>query len=480
MEESVATGSALLEAAAEGEDWEAVLFDAACRSAQEQAAELLEAVDEQLAEQRPAGLCKQQRQRRTVLTRFGPVTVDRWRYREQATGRARHLLDERLGWGKRRALSPSLQRLVAQLASEQPYRQAVKALEELVPQSLSKNTAQRLVVELGQRQQATEQAQAAALAEGTAASPPEAACAPRLHVEADGLNVPLQRANQRRAEVKGAVAYQGMRTVGVDRHGRVRRQAIGAVCYAGLQPAESFWERAWAQFGQRYRLEEIEQVVLGGDGASWIRGALDLVGPDQQGVFQLDRFHVARALRRALGPRAGPALQAVQQDNFASLRGQLDQALAETPPGDQRRAIQAVLGYLAANADGLVRWTTQLGVPAATEPRLGSMETRIDKLLAVRLCKRGMSWSRRGLAAMSKVRQLRANQQLTSDLFRARPCAARARRLDRRHAPSRLVPHHRPPAEPPFEARLAPRWGPHASRPWVQALIRLTREPIVG
>jgi hypothetical protein len=160
-----------------------------------------------------------------------------------------------------------------------------------------------------------------------------------------------------------------MRTVGVDRHGRVRRQALGAVCYAGLHPAETFWELAWAQFGQRYRLEDLQQVLHGWEGAGWIGGgALDLVGPDQQGVFQLDRFHAARGCGARSDQRAGPALQAVQGDNFASLRGQLNQALAEAPTDDQRRAIQTVPVYLAANADGLVRWTTQLGVPAANGP----------------------------------------------------------------------------------------------------------------
>lgn len=113
MIDSVPVDSALLGAVAEGEDWEAVMFDAACRSAQEQAAVLLHQVDELLADQRPAGLCKLERQRRTVLTRFGPVTVNRWVYCEQATGRRRCLLDERLGWGKRRAVSPSLARLLA-------------------------------------------------------------------------------------------------------------------------------------------------------------------------------------------------------------------------------------------------------------------------------------------------------------------------------------------------------------------------------
>jgi hypothetical protein len=56
-----------------------------------------------------------------------------------------YLLDERLGWTKRGALSPALGQLVTELASEQSYRQAVSMVERLVPQSLSKNTAHRLI-----------------------------------------------------------------------------------------------------------------------------------------------------------------------------------------------------------------------------------------------------------------------------------------------------------------------------------------------
>lgn len=477
MEDSVAARSALLGAVADGEDWEAVLFDGACRAAQEQAVQLLEALDELLAQQRPAGLSKQARRQRTVLTRFGPVSVHRWVYREQATGRARCLLDEQVGWTKRRALSPGLAHLTTELASEHSYRQAVRLLEKLVPQSLSKNTAHRLVGEVGQRQQGEEQAQAQALDEAQASA--AASEVQRLFVEADGLVVPLQRERERRAEIKAAAAYRGTRRVGIDRHGRVRRETIGAVCYTGLEPAQAFWERAWLQFGQRYRLDSVQQVILGGDGAGWVRVALDVVGPDQEGVFQLDRFHLARALRRGLGARAGPALDALRQENLARLRAYLDQALADTPHGEQRRALQALLGYLVANADGLLRWTTQLGVSADAEPRLGSMETRIDKLLAVRLCKRGMSWSRRGLAAMGKARQLRANGQLSSQLFRSSRCSALPGRVDRRHCPARLLPDQAPCQAPPFQARLAPRWGPHASRPWVRALTRLTRGPTI-
>ena len=474
MADSVAVDSALLGAVAEGEDWEAVLFDAACRSAQENAGELLHRLDAVLAERRPPGLKKWMRQRRTVLTRFGPVTVKRWVYREQATGRRRQLLDECLGWGKRRAVSPSLARLLAVLDSEMPYRQAAQLLGELVPQSVSKNTAQRLIVELGQRQQSKEQVQADALRDG--AAPPAARSVQRLFVEADGLMVPLQREARRRTEIKAAVAYRGTRKIGVDRHGRERRETLGTVSFTGRGPGEPFWEQAWGQFGQHYQLEAIEQVVLGGDGADWIRGALELVGPDQQGVFQLDRFHLARALRGALGPDAGPAVQALRSEQLAVVRACLDQALADTPAGNRRRAIQGVLGYLVANADGLLRWTTQLGVPAQGEPRLGSMETHIDKLLANRLKKKGMSWSIPGLLAMGKARQLRANGQLSSDLFRHCPLPPTPRR-DRRHAPARVLPTCAPRRQPPFQASLAPRWGPHSSRPWVQALIRLTRGP---
>lgn len=232
--------------------------------------------------------------------------------------------------------------------------------------------------------------------------------------------MPLQRELKRRAEFKASVAYRGTRRVGIDRHGRARNEKVDPVSFVDLERAQTFWERAWGQCGQHYRLTELAQLVVGGDGARWIRGVLELLGPDQQGMFQLDRFHVARALHQ-LGARAGPALQAFRAEQLATVRTCLDSALAETPPGEQGRALQSVLGYLVANADGLLRWSTQFGVPAEGEPRLGSMETHIDKLLANRVCKRGMSWSLRGLAAMGKARQLRANGQLTSDLFRSCP-----------------------------------------------------------
>ena len=54
MEASVADNDRLLEAVAEGEEWEAVLFEGACRGAQQAAKRLLEAIDQRLARQRPA------------------------------------------------------------------------------------------------------------------------------------------------------------------------------------------------------------------------------------------------------------------------------------------------------------------------------------------------------------------------------------------------------------------------------------------
>lgn len=74
MERSVAEELRTLQA---GEDWEGMLFEAACAGARELARQLLEGLDAALAAEREPGLEVEGYRPRTLLTRFGPVTVRR-------------------------------------------------------------------------------------------------------------------------------------------------------------------------------------------------------------------------------------------------------------------------------------------------------------------------------------------------------------------------------------------------------------------
>lgn len=61
---------------------------------------------------------------------------------------------------------------------------------------------------------------------------------------------------------------------------------------AGFSPTEEFWAGFCSEPASRYVLANVGEVILGGDGASWIKGGSKLFGVDS---CQLDRFHLARA-----------------------------------------------------------------------------------------------------------------------------------------------------------------------------------------
>jgi hypothetical protein len=110
-------------------------------------------------------------------------------------------------------------------------------------------------------------------------------------IEADGVILPLQRENAHKAEVKLGIAYECWKKMGKDRYGTLNKTA-----YADIADTDRFWTAMTLKLHQKYALNEI-QYVIGGDGAAWIKEGLDYFG----GRYQLCRYHLNRALCKALG-----------------------------------------------------------------------------------------------------------------------------------------------------------------------------------
>ena len=60
---------------------------------------------------------------------------------------------------------------------------------------------------------------------------------PYLFMEADGINISLQREKERKAEIKGGIAYQGWEEIGNRRY-----KLKGKSVYAGIMDGKRFWE----------------------------------------------------------------------------------------------------------------------------------------------------------------------------------------------------------------------------------------------
>jgi hypothetical protein len=459
-----------------GAEWEEEVIEKVNRMVMEGIKEALTAEDDRLLESRGEGLEVVGRRKRTLVTRWGPLVVRRRLYRSGTA--PRFLLDEAMGWGRRRAMTPYVERLAVTTASRLPYRQAAEVLRREVPGGIGVSTLHRAVQAVGAAIEAKEQAEAVAVFEDGEVPPAGAQVVKRLFLEADGVNIALQRSPARRTELKVALGYSDSRSIAVDRHGRVRRELIGKVRYAGLDSVEQFWPRAWLVVGRSYDLSQVRQLVCGGDGAAWIRGAEEGIG---HSVFQLDSFHLSRALRTGLVTGAGAAYRAARNGDHQALHSLLESGRPRADEPERLERWQELNHYLANNADGLMSWRHRLGDTEPEQPRLGAMEANIDKPFANRFKKRVMSWSPSGAQHMAKVIQTLMNgKTLPSPRDRSSPPLAPLRARNPLSPAPSASQQTGPETQPALQAALGPRHGPHSAKPWVRVLRSLTDPPIIA
>jgi hypothetical protein len=115
---------------------------------------------------------------------------------------------------------------------------------------------------------------------------------PYLFVEADDTNIDLQREGARRAEVKAGIAYEGWREVSKGRY-----QVKGKTVYCGVMDGDRFWEGFSLGLAKKYDLSKIGRVIVGGDGPPRLEEGAQILN----GIYELDRFHLKRALNQTLG-----------------------------------------------------------------------------------------------------------------------------------------------------------------------------------
>lgn len=443
------------------EQWEKQVFGLACHWGREVIGKALESLDLALSRGREPGLRSVGKRSRTLITRLGDITFERRYYREEGSGRYRFLLDEVLGLPVKEAVSQVVADLALGVAAVLPFRRAVAILEKFLPQGFSATALQGLVWRFGKRvEEAEGKSQEATFEDGEVpAMGKEPAW--RLFVEGDGVSVALQREKERRGEVKAGVGYTGWKRLGGHRY-----QTVGKVVHAGLEETDTFWQRFWLKACQRYDLSRLEQVVLGGDGATWI--AEGLMG--LPGVFQLDRFHLWRALRQALVGQedlAGQVYQEATQGTWEKA-DELLAAVLSSPdlPPEREKAIREARQYMQANRGGLRDWRSR----AKSQPgdrALGAMEGNVDKLVAIRTKRRGMSWRKKGLHSMAKLLQSVHQGEVG---FYASPCRQRPLPAPQvSPKPSQPKPSTKL-QDTPFKASLPAVRGPHASRPWAMLI----------
>jgi len=240
------------------------------------------------------------------------------------------LLDEALGWQPQQRPSPRLLDLAVTMSTEMSFRQTSQWLGELVP-GVSAMTVWSAAQRTGEQLDEQLREDREALEGGTLHSPGRQPV-PELHLEGDGVPIGLQQTDQTRGEVKLATGYSGKRRQGARCELENRRTV------AGLVDGQTIWEELTVVGGRCWDWSSVETVHVGGDGAAWVKQAVELF---PQADYQLDVFHLRRALTEGL---------AFSQEHYATVtealgRGDFEATMTAPVGGHCRTARGGASGH---------------------------------------------------------------------------------------------------------------------------------------
>jgi hypothetical protein len=350
------------------------------------------------------------------------------------------------------------------MGSAMSFREAAGLLEFWMAGLLSPSTCWRLLQRTGESAAEAEAASVKAVFE-RGEPIPEAGerGVERLFMEADGVYVRLQREPQSHLELRSAIAYEGWERLTSAREAyRLRGKRV----YCHARESLPFWEGAALAWARQWDLSRIREVIIGGDGASWIRaGAEEFPGA----IWHLDNFHLARACGRAYGAQVG-------QELYGALRvgktSEAEERLQQAPllEGKQAQRDSRWVKRVAREGWGL-DWRVRLGVDGEKERGLGCIEGNQAHLLAVRMKGKGRSWSRAGAHHMAKVRELMANDEVKCWCYRPPPIEKQPRRQTRKSRSKRTDPGQW------LQASVPVLHGPAENAPWVQCLRQKIHPP---
>jgi hypothetical protein len=336
---------------------------------------------------------------RRLVTLAGEVDLRRRRFRCRTCGAEVVPLDVALGLEPRIQHSLGVRERALWLVTELSYAKTAATLDELRRLPVSHGELHHWVAEEGERIEAAVIAETEAILGDQPTRAPTGRTAGTVWVQADGTMVHGRTGAL--FEAKVGLVFRGTR-----RTGRTRRALVDRTYVAETANWTTFAERLVATCA-RLGVYDAERIFFVSDGAAAIRWIRERSFPTA--IELLDWYHLTEQLKRGIG-LAYPDV--------------LDQALRAAEPGDVERLLailegharalagedlelalrtEAAIGYVSANRRAIANYRI---VPLASS---GPMEKGVDLTICRRFKLRGMSWYRRGVSHLLRLRILRLN-----------------------------------------------------------------------
>ncbi len=433
--------------------------------------------DELIREERPRGVFENIHKKGKYLqTRVGNIWYRRTKYKDKS-GEARYLLDEQLKMDKNQRMSLKIAQIFGTLASVSAYRGVSKQISKLIGITYSHEAIRQNVIKEGlriEKQEEKELEKVRLLDYQLPKEIPEV-----LYTETDATYIRKQnkgkkkKNRKRHFEVKIGLNYTGKESrynSGEKKTKKLKNKSI----YAGIKPGRKKFLEHLSYISERdYGLSAVKKSYFGGDGDTWIRTGQKEYFPGAE--YLLCLYHLFERLRGAL-PRRKEKQKSLkllfEKNRIGEALEDIQKTIAETQDVRERELISEYYTYVKNNRQGI---GASIRIRMAEEKHsAGAVESNIDKTIAHRFKKRGMSWSENGASALLKIRQVIANGEWDDWWYKKRDKKIEIKAIFKEPLTGKQACMKQD-VMPYVEATLPCYRGPDQGKPWVGVLGELSR-----
>jgi hypothetical protein len=423
-------------------------------------------IDNYLRHKRERGKLKNTGKReKYFLTRFGDILYARTRYKDKQ-GKTHYLLDEALGIKKNQRISLSRAMIECFLSTLSSYREVVKQAQLLLGNFHSHESIRRGVIK---EAKLIIENQEKKLKQIENLDYPDKEAPATAYLEADASYITLQKKGKERGgklEVKIGVGYSGKEarySTGKSKRLKEKFTFIGT--------GKDFMRNLSLLAEERLSLSKVKKVIFGGDGDSWITsGIKDYFS---SATYILDLYHLYKKFKESLGRRKEE--QKAIKDLLLS--NQIDQGLSVIDrlirnPYDlkEKDNLVKLYTYISRNRQGI---TNQLKLKDQEIGRAGAIESNVNKAIAARFKKRGMSWSKPGALALLKIKETILNGEWDNWWETERERNIKIGKF-KPPLPASCF-NQETETSPLIEVTIPALSGPDQGKPWVGVLRKLSR-----
>lgn len=451
-------------------------------------------VDEHLRDTRPRGsLINTGKRAKYFLTRLGDIRYRRTRYIDIVTGKARYLLEEHLGIKKNQRISLIRAKMEMFIASLTTYRGTEKDVELLTGYRRSHEAIRQSVIKEAEGIIAYEEKSIEKMRRLEDTKEEDTQGSRNIaYMETDSTFIRFQRRRKRRINTyRSKIKRRRIRRsievkLGIGYTDKIKRYKTGRgsslklkdkFIYTAIENGKTFMENLSLVAEERIGLSKTKAIVFGGDGGPYITAGIKdyFVGA----IYVLSTFHLKRNIKRALSQK--PDMQRkvndlIKKDEIDKALSTIKRTIVWTKDRKKKRLLNDLYVYIDRNREGInpIRRIKDKAIRDEIKGS-GAMESNVDKFLAHRFKKRGMSWSLRGALGLLKVKQTISNNEWDSWWSHRRDEKIEINTESLPQLTAKDFWKNEKNTAPLIETRIPALTGPDRNEPWVKVLRELQK-----